>query len=69
MLLDSASVKIDGDLPKPSTARSLGIGVDDLLTGRGAGTSSSHSSRVPDFLVLFASQLVNAQAPAPKQSS
>ncbi len=68
LLINAAHADTTAHVPSPSVARSLGIDIEDALTGttNSAGPKLDHTR---GFLAAFAAALVHAQRPAPTASS
>ena len=68
MMIESAHTSFKAPLPSPSVARSLGIQIEDLLTG-GSSDSGSQLAKTRAFLAAFALDLVHKQPAAKKAAA
>jgi hypothetical protein len=62
MVINSAKVQFNAPVPSPSVARSLGIRIEDALTGGSSGGSTLDKTKA--FLAAFAADLVKHQRTA-----
>ncbi len=68
MVIDSAKVDFTAPVPSASVARSLGIKIEDALTGGSSG-GDGQLVKTKAFLAAFAADLVKHQHPAPAKTS
>jgi len=68
MIINSAKVDFTAPVPSASVARSLGIKIEDALTGGSSGGSGS-LDKTKAFLAAFAADLVKHQAPVSSKAS
>jgi exosortase/archaeosortase family protein len=68
MVINSAKVDFTAPVPSPSVARSLGIRIEDALTGGSSGGSGS-LDKTKAFLAAFAADLVKHQQPISTKAS
>ena len=68
MVIDSAKVDFTAPVPSASVARSLGIKIEDALTGGSSG-GDGQLVKTKAFLAAFAANLVKHQRPAPTKTS
>ena len=62
MIINSAKVKFTAPVPSASVARSLGIRIEDALTGGSSGGGGT-LDKTKSFLAAFAADLVKHQQP------
>jgi exosortase/archaeosortase family protein len=67
MIINSAKVNFTAPVPSPSVARSLGIRIEDALTGGSSGGGTL--DRTKAFLAAFAADLVKHQQPVSTKAS
>ena len=67
LLINSSQTDFTGPVPSPSLARSLGIQIENVLTGSTPG-SGPQLSKTRAFLAAFAANLIHDQRPAPVSS-
>ena len=68
MVIDSAKVDFTAPVPSPSVARSLGIKIEDALTGGSSG-GDGQLVKTKAFLAAFAADLVKHQQPVSDKAS
>jgi exosortase/archaeosortase family protein len=67
MIIQSAKVSFTAPVPSASVARSLGIRIEDALTGGSSGGSTLNKTKA--FLAAFAADLVRHQQPVSTKTS
>ena len=67
MVINSAKVQFNAPVPSPSVARSLGIKIEDALTGGSSGGSTLDKTKA--FLAAFAADLVRHQQTSSTKTS
>jgi len=68
MLVNSSATQFSGPVPSPSLARSLGIEIENALTGSTPG-SGPRLAKTRAFLAAFAANVIRHQQPAPTAST
>jgi hypothetical protein len=69
MMIESASVRLKAKIPSASVARSLGIQLEDALTGSDSSESGPKLVKTQGFLASFAADVIKNQEPAAKAAT